>query len=343
MVLPLNYATHFQLWQRGADRAVLVLGAGGSQDTIARFLISDRTGPTAMPWRGDYSLLPAVTPRAVLLSTTHVPFVDALGAVENILACAWPEKLRSQTFLEALASGEVRTLVQNPEARREQLVSLSPDLVLDHPFGQTLYPKGPSGAWVPVCEYLEEHPLARAEWIRFFGVLFRRQEKADDLFRAVHERYTRVAALVPPTTLRPLVFFGSAWQGTWSVPAGNSCMARLIDDAGGNYLYAGRASTGNLDLHLETVIADAYRADHWGMIVDVPDARVLRELPGMDARLLAAPALSERDPFVANSAESDLFGKALLEPDIALADLISILHPDLLPDHRPVYYRPLPQ
>ncbi|MBP6392268.1 MAG: ABC transporter substrate-binding protein [Flavobacteriales bacterium] len=336
-------ASHFRLWQRGQDRAALVLGAGGERDTIGRFLITDGKVPSSLPWGGEYAVLPATHPRAVILSTTSVPFVDALNAVGNVLACAWSERSRSQAFHEALTSGRLVALTQSTEARREQLIALSPDLVLDHPFGHSPPPTGLTGAWVPVCEYLEEHPLARAEWIRFFGVLFGQEKTADSTYSAIERRYERTIASVVPGTERPKVFFGSAWQGAWSVPSGNSYMARLIDDAGGDYLYAGHSSMGNLDLHVETVMADAHRADHWGMIVDVPDLFALKQLPGLEGRLSEAPAMAPGHVFVANSAEADLFGSALLEPDVALADLIAIFHPELLPEHAPVYYRPLLQ
>jgi iron complex transport system substrate-binding protein len=339
--IPLKRASHFQLWQRGRDRAALVLGPGGDLDTIGRFLITDGEAPSRMPWGGGYAVLPATDPRAVILSTTSVPFVDALNAVGNILACAWSERSRSPAFHEALTAGRLVAVTQSTEARREQLIALSPDLVLDHPFGHTLPPKDLAGTWVPVCEYLEEHPLARTEWIRFFGVLFGQEKRADSAYSVIERRYERMVATVVPSTERPKVFFGSAWQGAWSVPSGNSYMARLIDDAGADYLYAEHSSMGNLDLHVETVMADAHRADHWGMIVEVPDLRSLRQLPGLEERLSRAPVMAQGHLFVANSAEADLFGSALLEPDVALADLIAIFHPELLPEHAPVYYRPL--
>jgi len=340
----LDHASHFRLWQRGADHAALVLGAGGDADTIGRFLISDRKKPSRLPWHGDYAVLPANSRRAVIMSTTHLPFVEVLGALGNVLACAWPERSRSATVQEALAAGRLVPLFQNNEARREQLVAISPDVVLDHPFGQPRPPTDLAGTWVPICEYLEAHPLARAEWIRFFGVLFGERAKADSMYFAIQARYLRTAALVAAAaTHHPKVFFGSAWQGSWSVPPGNSYMARLIQDAGGEYLYAGQMAQGNLDLHMETVLADAHRSEQWGMIVDVAHLRGRAGLPGMDARLAAALTRAKGHVFIANSAEADLFGLALLEPERAVADLIAIFHPELLPDHTPVYYRPLLQ
>ena len=91
---------------------------------------------------------------------------------------------------------------------------------------------------VPVTEYLEVHPLGRAEWLRFFGVLFGVERKADSLYSTIAERYTRV--VVADTSNRPTVVFGSYWQGQWFVPSGNSYMARLI---AGELGYGGRLVT----------------------------------------------------------------------------------------------------
>ena len=139
----------------------------------------------------------------------------------------------------------------------------------------------------------------------------------------------------------PQVFFGSSWKGTWSVPAGNSYMAHLIADAGGRYLFADRPATGNVDLGLEAVLTTGARAQRWGRILELDRPVTKADVAGDDRRVLDLPVFADTGVFYGNSAESDLFGQAALEPDAVLKDLIGIFRPAMAMGRKPVYFKPL--
>ncbi|MBL8010347.1 MAG: hypothetical protein JNJ64_07045 [Flavobacteriales bacterium] len=335
---PNEAATHFRSWHGPEGEALLVLGPAG--DTLARLLITAVEPPPQGPCAGPWTVVRPGALDLVLLSTTHTAYVSALRALPRVSACAWPERQRDSTLRAALATGALAGLAEGEGARLEQLTALAPALVLDHPFGgMARLPQ--HHVPVPVCEYLEPHPLGRAEWLRFFGVLTGTSVAADSLYATIAARYR--GRVRPPGPDAPLVFVGSAWRGVWSVPAGNSLMARLVADAGGRYRYADRVAQGNIDLPMEVVMADAHACTHWGVLADVPVLRGAADLPGVDQRMLGTPAFRAGTVFVANSAEADLFGRAMVEPDVLLADLQAVLDPAAHPAHRPTYFRRLPQ
>lgn len=335
---PNGSATHFRRWQSPAGEALLVFGAEG--DTLARLLVSTLEPPPQGPFVGPWTVIDPQQERIVLLSTTHTAYVAALGVLPRVVACAWPALQRDTGIREALAAGRALGLAEGDGARREQLSTLPEALAFHYPFGGEAAQLPQHHTAVPVCEYLEPHPLGRAEWLCFFGALTGTSARADSLYRAIADRYR---ALVRPADAEPpLVFLGSAWRGTWSVPSGNSLMARLVTDAGGRYRHAERIAPGNIDLPLETVMADAHACTHWGVVADVPGLRRRTQLPGVDQRLLDSPAFRNGIVFVANGAEADLFGRAMLEPEVLLADLRALLHPQERPGHRATYFRPLP-
>lgn len=336
---PNEAAVHFRSWSGPEGEALLVLGP--SADTLARLLITTADPAPAGPCGGAWTTLRSGARDLVLLSTTHTAYIAALQAVPGVSACAWPDRQRDSTMRAALAAGALVGLADGEGARLEQLTALDPALVLDHPFGGGMARLPRQHVSVPVCEYLEPHPLGRAEWLRFFGQLTGTVATADSLYAAIAARYRGAVRTAGPDA--PLVFIGSAWRGVWSVPAGNSLMARLVADAGGRYRYADRTAPGNIDLPLEVVMADAHACTHWGVLADVPALRTAADLPGVDARMLSTPAFRTGTVFVANSAEADLFGRAMLEPDVLLNDLRAILDPAQLPAHRPAYFRRLPQ
>lgn len=120
--------------------------------------------------------------------------------------------------------------------------------------------RGEGGAgWlvVPCLDWLETSPLGRAEWMRFYGRLLGRGERADSLFAVVERGYleavtdaarrVRAAGGRRPWVLAGLPsggFRGGRPSGDWWVPGGGSYRARLIEDAGGAYLLKGAPSVG---------------------------------------------------------------------------------------------------
>jgi iron complex transport system substrate-binding protein len=259
-----------------------------------------------------------------------------------VVGCTYPDRLLDSAVAARAHAGLVLEIAAADGVDRERVLMLHPGALFIYPFGSQGLRNTLKGVpMVPVAEYLEEHPLGRAEWIKAFGMLFGLEYRADSLYRAIAQRYGAARSEIPDSLQRPAVFFGSSWRGTWSVPPGNSYMAWLIHDAGGRYLFAGRTAGGNIDLDLETVLAQGAAARYWGRILAQPPPVRAADVAGGDGRILALPAFRAGGAFYANSTESDLFGKAALEPDVVLRDLIGIFHPGLQGDHQAMYFRPV--
>ena len=276
------------------------------------------------------------------MSTTHASFISALGLADAVVGCAYTDRLRDPVVASMAEAGRLEEIAGAEGVDRERILMLAPDALFTYPYGSEGSANLPSKVpMIPIAEYLEKHPLGRAEWIRAFGVLFGKEEVADSLYAGMVKRYEATTTLVPQDAKAPEVFFGSSWRGTWSVPAGNSYMARLITDAGGHYLFAERQAQGNIDIDLETVLQVGSKAANWGRIMDQPTTVQEADVAGSDSRVMALPAFKEHGSFYANSAASDLFGQAGLEPEVVLRDLIDILHPALAHGREPVYFRPV--
>lgn len=317
-----THATHFAILTLGDARRIVVTGNAGDTDTVTDIVLH-------APLR-----------RIAMASTTHAAYISALGATDRVVACAHAAEVRDQAMRAAIEAGRVADLGTAADPDREQLISLDLDALLGYPFG------GAGGTirqiGVPVIqvgEYLEEHPLGRAEWIRFFGVLLGREREADSMFSGIVQRYDAIRLTVPRDTV-PVVLFGSTWQGQWYVPPGNSFMARLILDAGGRYLFADRRAAGNIALDMETMIHLGSEADAWGMITDVPDPVTATFCQG-DDRLRSFRSVRDQRLFAGSSSRADLFGRASIEPDVVLQDMICVLHPARCAGRRPVYYHRL--
>lgn len=336
--LPLEHAQYFQLWARGPQRLLITFGPGGEQDTTG-MLVMDRTGP-GLP-EGAMAVQGPVR-RTALSSTTQSAFLLVLGQAGAVAGCAHADRLQDPGLRQRVAAGGIMELADGNGLDRERLTALAPQVLFSDPY--TAGAGMPLGCAIPVCvvaEYLEPHPLGRAEWIKAVGTVMGQPQRADSLYRAVAGRYRAAAASVPQGGHRPKVFFGSAWRGVWSVPGGNSYMARLIADAGADYLFGTGTGQGNHDLDMETVLARGAEAAWWGRILYQTRPVTMEDLAGDEDRVLALPAFRNGRGYYANSAESDLFGQAVLEPDAVLLDLIGIFRPELRGRRLPVYFKPV--
>lgn len=331
--VPNAYARYFELQVRGAERRLVVFGPEGRTDTVGKYRFRG-------PADGQGALFPP-TDRTVVLSTTHLPYFSALDAVDRVVGTAHTAQVRDPHFSDAVRAGKTKEVARADGVDREVLMALDPQVIFDHPFGSEQRKAITTTPVVNVTEYLEQHPLGRAEWLRFFGMLLGKEDRADSLFAAITHRYEFVRGTKAHLPSLPTVLFASHWEGAWFVPPGNSYMATLIADAGARYVYADSMANGNIALPLERLLIQGDTIDHIGVLLAYPGRVDKAVLAGGDTRVMALGSV-RNGAFVGNSATSDLFGQALLEPDVVLRDLRCIFHPGTCTGRTGTYFKALP-
>jgi len=289
--------------------------------------------------------------RIVSLSTTYLGPLEALGALNRVVAVDDAAHVFSPVLRERVASGEIREVGSVGRLDIESVLAARPDLVLltrISPGGDDLEQRLRS-AGIPVlvtAAWRETTPLGRSEWIKLFGILTGKEEEAFRIFRESSGRYEALAAKVRALDPdRPKILLSAPFGGTWHIPGGDSYTASLIEAAGGDYLWSSNRSTGSFPLDLEAVLSRGLDADFW---INPGRYRSLTELAGADERFRRLPVFREGSVYnrtrrIGAAGGNDFWESGAVRPDRILADLIAILHPGLLPDHRLVYYEKLPE
>ncbi|MEY5043316.1 MAG: hypothetical protein RJA19_543 [Bacteroidota bacterium] len=331
-----EWATGFYWLERagGPDREVLVLE--GAEGTLGRVF---RDSAAWSAWGGtdrDRVLGPARRGIATL-STTHVALLAPWNGWGHWAGGGSVQYLQIPEAVEGLASQRFRNYGREQGLDKELLLAHPPSCLTSFPFGDPLAGTGIAEV-VPVIElteYLEAHPLGRAEWMRVMGWLAGEEPlvKADSAFAAVARRYEELRARVEahqqrPDATVPEVFTGSIQDGVWHAPGGGSLIARFLADAGAMYTFAAEEGTKNVQVSLERMREVQARADAWGWVVHSPEGTNWEKLLGKGSPLADYVPASGR-VFVANSAECDYFGAVIAEPDALLANLVRLLHPEL--------------
>jgi iron complex transport system substrate-binding protein len=139
------------------------------------------------------------------------------------------------------------------------------------------------------------------------------------------------------------VIAASPFGDTWYMPAGDSTVAQLIEDAGGDYLFADLEGT-SVSLSFEDVFERGLEAEYW---VNVNQFwATTDDMLAADSRYAEFVAFETGNLWNNNLRQNanggnDYFESGFANPQLVLADLIAILHPELMPDHEFVYYQPL--
>lgn len=280
-------------------------------------------------------------------STTHLPAIIALGALDALTGVSDGSSVSSAEVIAKIEDGSVSEYARGGSIDIESVVAGDPEVLVTGGTESPEYAKLRK-AGVPIvanAEWLESTPLGRAEWIKFFAALTGTEAEAERVYDDIKGRYTDVVALVE--NVEPVeVLPGSAYQGTWYMPAGGSYVRALIDDAGATYPWAGNQSTGSLSLDLEAIVARAAEIETW-LINDTTVSTVEDLLDQEDryAKLTAASAgqVWNATKKLGPTGGNDYWESGVTRPDLVLSDLVAILHPDLLPDHELVYYQRVPQ
>lgn len=285
--------------------------------------------------------------KIVVTSTTHLPALELLHVEKTLVGFPGTDFISSEKIRILVDTKHIRELGKNEGINTEVLLETQPDLVVG--FGidgknkslQTIKKSG-----IPVIfngDWVESSPLAKAEWIKFFGVLFNKEQQADSIFKRIEKDYLEAKKLAKNTKIRPTVLSGAMHKDIWYLPNGTSTEAQLLDDAHANYLWSDSKGSGSLSLNFETVFAKAKNADIW---LSPSNYTSLQSLKNGNLHHTTFKAYQNKNIYSFTKTTGATGGVLYFElgttrPDLVLKDLIKICHPELLKNYDLYFFKPL--
>jgi len=342
---------------------VLLAGAAGAEGPALRHAkalsIERRGGATIArvlhPWRGasrsctdvfiprgaarpsdaerDAVIVETPVRKAAAFSASYVAAIEALGEIDSLAGVDNASYVYSEKARARLAAGLARETSRNWMPDVELLASIAPDVVFSYATGNewdSHQALSRAGLTVAVCaEWMEDSPLGRAEWLKFFALFYGKSKEADAAFDAIERAYESArasAAVAMKGRKKPVVLVNAPFQGAWNVPGGRSYLAALVRDAGGDYLWADDPGSGALSLSMEAAYERALGATVW---INPGTAASLSELQATDRRFAGIPALARGAVFsntrkTLPSGANDYFEGAAFSPHILLSDLAAV-------------------
>ena len=267
--------------------------------------------------------------------------LELLGVEKSLVGFQDTNYISSEKTRKRIDSGFVRELGNEAAMNTEVLFELQPDVVIGfamNSVNKTYNLIEKHG--IPVIingDWLEETPLGRAEWIKFFGVLFDKEKEADSLFRKIEQEYLAAIAIAKKVRNKPSILSGAIMRNDiWSLPAGESFVAQFLEDANVNYLWKDSKGKGSLQLSFESVLDKAQKADYWiapGYFSS--KAQLIENNP----HYKNFTAFKTNNIYTASTKKGATGGIIYYElgptrPDLILKDLIKITNPTLLPNYK---------
>ncbi len=286
--------------------------------------------------------------RIVTMASSQLPHLLKLDRLDNLVGHESFKYVNTPEVRTLIESGKLVEIGSGADVNVEVAIETDPDLIM--PFGmgnpeRDAHPKLLE-AGLPVvinAEYMETSPLGRVEWIKFMALFFNEEARANASFNGTADRYNEMAAIARAVKEKPTAFTGIPRGDTWYVSGGRGYVAQFLADAGATYLWADDVSTGSTPLAVEAVYDQVFDGAYW---FNTSSWTTLADAVAADPRLADLAAFQRGNIYNNNarvnaSGGNDYWESGLANPDVILADLIKILHPELLPDHELVYYQQL--
>lgn len=334
------YATGFSINHYADYTQVTVKSPWDSSRVLHNYILIDRDKPVP----GNHpegTVVKVPVQRVACLYCIHVGMLEQLGKLDLINAVAEPEFINIPTIQEGVRNNKIRSLGMASSVDVEQLIEAAPELVFAAPFeGMGYGNMGKSGiAIAEDASYMERTPLGRAEWIKFIAAFMGEEEKGNQLFESIEKKYNALKELTKNAS-HPTVFAEKRYGQVWYVPGGQSYMGRLFADAGLDYLWKETSETGSLSLSPESVFEKAENCDFWVIKdADRDHNKTYQTFAAENNSYNHFKAWKQRKIIYTNTTYSGYYERGILQPDVLLADLIRLVHPELLPTYQPVYFQ----
>lgn len=313
-------------------------------DSVCSRLFIARAGDDA-PLAFEGQVLDGEAHRIVAMSSTHIAMLDALGATDRIVGVSGIDYVTNPTIRKRRES--LVDVGYEGNIDYEALLSSDPDIVLLYGVNGASTMEGKLRElgipFLYIGDYLEESPLGKTEWLVPLAEIIGQRKKGEEKFADIAERYNTLKRKVAENAIdSPSVMLNVPYGDSWFMPSASSYMARLISDAGGNYIYTKDTGNRSTPIDLEEAYKLTSDVDFW---LNTDRIESLSELAAKcpkftDTRVMRNGYVFNNTKRANSAGGNDFYESGVTHPDIILRDLIHIFHPELS-DSALFYYKKL--
>ena len=325
----LQYARNITI-ERTKDYVVVrLLNPWKAGTVLHTYYLVERGKDVNVPDDGTKVVIPLR--KSVIFTTAHANLVEMLHAQKAIAGVA---DLKYMIIPDIQKRARIKGgIVDCGDAMKpdvERIIDLNADAILLSPFENNGGYGRLEQIGVPIIEcadYMERSALGRAEWMKFYGILFGREHEADSLFAVVRQNYKSLSQKASQSKITRSVLPDRKVGAVWYLPGGESSVGLLYKDAHGRYAYSNDKHSGSLAMPFETILDKFAQSDFWILSYNGNFNRrvLLSEYQGY-AKL---KPYQTKEIYGCKVDSKPYFEEVSWRPDWLLSDLIQLFHPDL--------------
>jgi iron complex transport system substrate-binding protein len=337
--LVIRHARGFSIRYAKAYKVVEIINPFSTAPDTTRYVLVPRGAPRPEGFPG--ATMVAIPVRTLAcFSTTHIGLTDFLGANDRIIAMSDTGRIVNADVLGRSRAGKIAEVGREQALNQEKLLALAPDLVMTVGFPgkeigafRSLLESGI--AVVANSEWKEATLLGRMEWVKLLAAFLDKDSLAQAKCDSVEAEYEKIKGIAAGAAEKPKVIGGTSRKGVWTVPGGRSYVAALLRDAGSSYPFADDTTTGSRNLGFETVYREGLDAEVW---LNAGWNKSLRDIAAEDDRYRDFKSFRNKRVYgntkrMGANGSNDYWESGLVNPQLILADMVKILHPQLLPGY----------
>lgn len=301
------------------------------------------------PWQGAQNvssdlMINKKAERIICMSSTHIAMLDALGESERIVGVSGKQYISNDKIRN---NSSIPDIGYEGNIDYEKIIASKPDLILLFSVNgsSTMEPKLKELGipYMYIGDYVEEDPLGKAEWIVPIAEIVQKREEGIKQFLEIEKQYNKLKEFVIKENLpSPKVMVNAPFMDSWFMPSTKSYVARMIKDAGGEYIYSKNTGNSSLPIDLEEALNLVSKADIWINIGNMKSRKdVVKSFPKFTKmKCVVENALYNNNKITSPGGGNDCYESGVIFPHLILRDMIKIFHPELIEEDF-IYYQHL--
>jgi len=341
----IKYAKGFDIVEENGFKKLIIKSAYKGSNEIYEYKVYNKSSSKNLNDL-DKKIIQVPVKEIIVTSTTHIPMVELLEEEKSIVGFPFSKYVSSEKTRQLIDLGKIKEIGKENDLNTEILLDLQPELIVGYSVSsadKSLSTIQKSGINVIYNgDWLEETPLGRAEWIKFFGVLFDKEQLADSIFNVIENNYLEAKKIALKSTKQQTVLSGAIMsKDIWNLPAGDSFVAQFLEDANVNYLWKNTKGKGSLSLSFESVFEKGINADYW----IAPGYFSSKKQMLSSNKLYEKFTTFKEDKIYSPSIKKGKTGGIIYyelaptRPDLVLKDIIKITNPELLPNYKFTFFK----
>ena len=340
----IKYANGFDIITKNGIKKLIIKSPYQNSKDVFEYQIKNKTVPKNI--NKNNLIIEVPLTKIVVTSTTHIPMVELLNEEATVIGFPYSKYVSSEKTRQLIDSGNITEIGKENSLNTEILLDLEPEIVVGYSVSsadKSLTTIKKAGINVIYNgDWLEETPLGRAEWIKFFGVLFNKEKQADSIFKIIETNYLEAKKIALTAIKKPTILSGAIMsKDIWNLPAGNSFVAQFLKDANLDYLWKNSKGKGSLSLSFESVFDKGVNADFW---IAPGYFSTKEQLLNSNQIYTKFKAFENGNIYTPSTKKGTTGGVIYYElaptrPDLVLKDIIKITNTDLLPDYKMTFFQ----